>query len=76
MKKTLIALTALATLGLAANAQAKQDPHERAAWQQTVNNATVAGPNAAPVVVEGRNAADVSDSYIRRSVEQDARSTR
>lgn len=77
MNKILFVVAALATFGFAATAEAKQDHAERAGWQQTV-----AGERApavftpAPVVIEGRNAATTGtvDSYIERSVEQNARS--
>lgn len=57
---TLLATGIVATAGLTA-AQAKQDSHERAAFEQTIRNETfgparVANPAPAPIL-EGRNAA-------------------
>jgi len=78
MTKIIYAVAALATLGFAATAEAKQDPAERAAWNQTIRNEHLA-PVAAPVF-EGRNATVVSptvpNDYIDRSVQQDNRSTK
>lgn len=65
MNKILIAVAALATLGVAATANAADGRDQSLKLN-------------APVIVEGRNAAVVagpSDAYIAQSVEQNARST-
>lgn len=76
MNKTLIALAALASVGFAATAEAKQDSAERAAFNQTVRNETL----APAYVVEGRNVAPAQapatgvEPYIRQQIEANERS--
>ena len=74
--KILVAIAALATVGLTATAEAKRDDRNEAAWSQTVRSV----PSPAAVenpVVEGRNvsvpAPDHVEPYIAQSIDQDGR---
>jgi len=78
--KILVAIAALATVGLTATAEAKRDDRNEAAWSQTVRSV----PSPAEInravenpVVEGRNvsvpAPDHVEPYIAQSIDQDGR---
>ncbi len=78
--KILIALAALATVGLTATAEAKRDDRNEAAWAQTVRSVpspAALGQALSNPVVEGRNvsatAPDHVEPYIAQSIEQDGR---
>lgn len=79
--KILVAIAALATVGLTATAEAKRDDRNEAAWAETVRSvpspAAISQALSHPVVVEGRNvsvpAADRVEPYIAQSIEQDGR---
>ena len=78
--KIIIAIAAIATMGLTATAEAKRDDRNEAAWSQTVRsvpapaeiNRAIENP-----VVEGRNvsapAPDHVEPYIAQSIDQDGR---
>ena len=78
--KILVAIAALATVGLTATAEAKRNSANEAAWAETVRsvpspaeiNRAVANP-----VVEGRNVSVQApghvEPYIAQSIDQDGR---